>query len=491
MSTCLAQWSSTFQSAVPSQLCFFRHFFPDTPSAYYAYPVDPSSAMCLEVFAMDSGRETITGTAECQPALSGSATPPSRRYSTPGSSPSYDFCGPRSPNALSDSAKNVKPQYTAELDVLCRICGDRASGFHYGVHSCEGCKGFFRRTLKKQLVYKPCQMGSQCKIDAGTRNKCQYCRYQRCLNAGMSQDAVRFGRMPKTEREKLMADKEELSNTSGKRIVELRSLTDLIKAAFRDVFQKTVFFTPHETVLAGTGSTCPGSTCPGMSNPAFSMDTSMSEVPEVLHALSTEDFYDRDIFWRFQEVIMPVLEASVKFAKRLPGFANLPMPDQIELMKRNGFMVVYLTFHSIVDNDFIRLDTDRGCLRIYRHSPRLCEQLQKLLNRPLMLGDRLRSMRLTSGEMALFAAVLLTSEQPGLCSPKPVEDLQSTDRSSALDLKHNHPKDRLLLAKLLLLIPDLVQIVEEFCEDLKSRVFDRSPEFSKTKPLLREIFDLC
>ena len=54
--------------------------------------------------------------------------------------------------------------------------------------------------------------------------------------------AVRFGRMPKTEREKLMADKEELSSSNSKRIVELRSLTDLIKAAFRDVFHNTILF---------------------------------------------------------------------------------------------------------------------------------------------------------------------------------------------------------------------------------------------------------
>ena len=45
--------------------------------------------------------------------------------------------------------------------------------------------------------------------------------------------------------------------------------------------------------------------------------------------------------------------------------------------------------------------------------------------------------------------------------------------------------------KLLLLIPDLVQIVEEFCENLKGGVFDHTADFSRTKPLLREIFDLC
>ena len=68
----------------------------------------------------------------------------------------------------------------------------------------------------------------------------------------------------------------------------------------------------------------------------------MSEMGEVVDSLTTEEFHEREVFWRFQEVLLPVMEASVKFAKRLPGFTSLPMPDQIELMKQNGFMVVHL-----------------------------------------------------------------------------------------------------------------------------------------------------
>jgi hypothetical protein len=63
-----------------------------------------------------------------------------------------------------------------------------------------------------------------------------------------------------------------------------------------------------------------------------------------------------------------------------------------------------------VDNDLIELGGGGGgSLKIYRHSPRLCPELQALLQRPLAVGDRVRSMRLTHGELALFTAVLLTS----------------------------------------------------------------------------------
>ena len=33
--------------------------------------------------------------------------------------------------------------------LVCSVCGDTASGYHYNALSCEGCKGFFRRTVQR------------------------------------------------------------------------------------------------------------------------------------------------------------------------------------------------------------------------------------------------------------------------------------------------------------------------------------------------------
>ncbi|XP_068775291.1 nuclear receptor subfamily 1 group D member 1 isoform X2 [Struthio camelus] len=90
--------------------------------------------------------------------------------------------------------------------LLCKVCGDVASGFHYGVHACEGCKGFFRRSIQQNIQYKKCLKNENCSIVRINRNRCQQCRFKKCLLVGMSRDAVRFGRIPKREKQRMLAE---------------------------------------------------------------------------------------------------------------------------------------------------------------------------------------------------------------------------------------------------------------------------------------------
>ncbi|XP_050558296.1 probable nuclear hormone receptor HR3 isoform X7 [Spodoptera frugiperda] len=92
---------------------------------------------------------------------------------------------------------------SAQIEIIpCKVCGDKSSGVHYGVITCEGCKGFFRRSQSTVVNYQ-CPRNKSCVVDRVNRNRCQYCRLQKCLKLGMSRDAVKFGRMSKKQREKV------------------------------------------------------------------------------------------------------------------------------------------------------------------------------------------------------------------------------------------------------------------------------------------------
>lgn len=82
----------------------------------------------------------------------------------------------------SEAVEESQGQYQA-----CMICGDRGSGYHYSVLSCEGCKGFFKRTVQKNLFYV-CKANGMCLINKMTRNNCQFCRFNKCLQYGMKRE---------------------------------------------------------------------------------------------------------------------------------------------------------------------------------------------------------------------------------------------------------------------------------------------------------------
>lgn len=106
----------------------------------------------------------------------------------------------------------VDNTFTDDNSLMCAICSDRASGLHYGIYTCEGyvyyyhfyivtqffssCKGFFKRTVQNKRVYACVSGTSQCPITKEHRNRCQFCRFQKCLQQGMVLEAVREDRMP-------------------------------------------------------------------------------------------------------------------------------------------------------------------------------------------------------------------------------------------------------------------------------------------------------
>ncbi|XP_028128879.1 nuclear receptor subfamily 2 group C member 1-A isoform X1 [Diabrotica virgifera virgifera] len=102
---------------------------------------------------------------------------------------------------------------------LCVVCGDRASGRHYGAISCEGCKGFFKRSIRKQLGYQ-CRGNQNCEVTKHHRNRCQYCRLQKCLACGMRSDSVQHERKPVIDKKEFPSNNDIKFNQSTVNVVK-------------------------------------------------------------------------------------------------------------------------------------------------------------------------------------------------------------------------------------------------------------------------------
>ncbi|KAI5607729.1 nuclear receptor subfamily 1 group D member 2 [Silurus asotus] len=185
-----------------------EHFYSKHNRGVIAYISSSSSASSPESCHSDSSNSSYQFSSSSSPRASFSNRHNGQQVdATNFSQPSHSTSKTRSSSTSKSSITKI-----SGLVLLCKVCGDVASGFHYGVHACEGCKGFFRRSIQQNIQYKKCLKNENCPIMRINRNRCQQCRFKKCLLVGMSRDAVRFGRIPKREKQRMLLEMQSAMN---------------------------------------------------------------------------------------------------------------------------------------------------------------------------------------------------------------------------------------------------------------------------------------
>ncbi|XP_063789773.1 nuclear receptor subfamily 4 group A member 2 isoform X2 [Pseudophryne corroboree] len=243
---------------------------------------------------------------------------------------------------------------------LCAVCGDNAACQHYGVRTCEGCKGFFKRTVQKNAKYV-CLANKNCPVDKRRRNRCQYCRFQKCLAVGMVKEVVR---------------------------------TDSLKGRRGRLPSKPK--SPQEPSPPSP---------PFQANPEFQINGDDTQ--------HIQQFYD---------LLTGSMEIIRGWAEKIPGFSELHKQDQ-DLLFESAFLelfVLRLAYRSNPAEGKLIF-----CNGAVLHRLQCVRGFGEWIDSIVEFSSNLQSMNIDISAFSCIAALAMVTERHGLKEPKRVEELQN------------------------------------------------------------------
>ncbi|RZB40586.1 nuclear receptor subfamily 2 group E member 1-like [Asbolus verrucosus] len=368
---------------------------------------------------------------------------------------------------------------------LCRVCGDKASGKHYGVASCDGCRGFFKRSIRRYSCPIPyqnnnndtslsrnleyvCKENGRCVVDVTRRNQCQACRFKKCLQVNMKRDAVQHERAPRSTQSSL----HQYPLSFGSRLRGLHT------SVFSSFYNKP---TSHSSMINLTSRTAlkddevtsseeaardrekcaseenqdeskSGLELPLMNEPCKPVLRPL-DIP-CLNLFPAENVY---------ESAAKLLFLAIKWARSIPSFLQLSYRDQSILLEESWSELFVLTAAQWAFPVDETLLVSNAIAPTSRHTA-----LEEDARRLREIITRLTLLRVDHTEHAcLKALVLFKSECRGLCEPTHVELLQDQTHVMLHEYcsqRQSSHKGR--FGKLLLTLPAVQAVTRRGLEEL-------------------------
>ncbi|XP_026329900.1 probable nuclear hormone receptor HR38 isoform X2 [Hyposmocoma kahamanoa] len=296
------------------------------------------------------------------------ASAPSSASSSPGGPPP-ETSGPR-----------AAPSSPSQL---CAVCGDTAACQHYGVRTCEGCKGFFKRTVQKGSKYV-CLAEKSCPVDKRRRNRCQFCRFQKCLAVGMVKEVVRTDSL-KGRRGRLPSKPKCPQESPPSPPISL--ITALVRAHV--------------------------DTSPDFAN----LDYSQYREPNAMEPPVS----DSEVIQQFYSLLTTSIDMIKLFAEKVPGYSELCPEDREQLFAsaRLELFVLRLAYRTRPEDS--KLTFCNGLVLDKRQCQR---SFGDWLHAVLDFSNTLHSMDIDISTFACLCALTIITERHGLKEPHRVEQLQ-------------------------------------------------------------------
>lgn len=299
---------------------------------------------------------------------------------------------------------------------FCAVCHDYASGYHYGVWSCEGCKAFFKRSIQGHNDYI-CPATNQCTIDKNRRKSCQACRLRKCYEVGMMKCGVRRERCsyrgPRHRRGGLHPP-------GGRGLVRVGAGPG--HRGQRHLHLEAPLGPLAPLPQAGHGP------LPAMSPEEFVSRIMEAEPPEIyLREDLKKPFTETSMMMSLTNLADKELVLMISWAKKIPGFVELCLADQIHLLKCCWLEILMLglMWRSVDHPGKLIFSPD---FKLNREEGQCVEGIMEIFDMLLAATSRFRELKLQREEYVCLKAMILLNSNLCSSSAQTSEELESRSK---------------------------------------------------------------